>query len=138
MILVIDTDVMFAAFDSPHGASRRLLDRVLDGQTVMAVSVPLMLEYEAVLTRPQNLARFGLRHDEVMEALDDLVSMILPVGIDVSWRPVANDPDDDHLIETAINGGVSLIASLKLSDLRTPAARFGITVARPADILRSL
>ena len=138
MILVVDTDVLFAAFDSPHGASRQLLGAVLDGKAVMAASVTLMVEYEAVLTRPANLVRFGLGREEVCEALDDLASLIRPVGIDVLWRPVANDPDDDHLIETAINGGVSLIASFNLSDMRTPAARFGITVARPADILRSL
>jgi len=138
MLLVIDTDVLFAAFDSPHGASRRLLDAVIDGKAVMAASVTLMVEYEAVLTRPANLARFGLSREEVCEALDDLTSLIRPVGIDVLWRPVANDPDDDHLIETAINGGVSVIASFNLSDMLAPAARFGITVTRPAQIIRSL
>ena len=55
MRLVLDTDVMVAAVQSPTGASRRLLLAGVDGQFEIAVSVPLMLEWEAVLKRPNVL-----------------------------------------------------------------------------------
>ena len=57
MRVVLDTDVLLAAFVSPHGASRQWLSGVLRGEVEVMVSVPLVLEYEAVLVRPENLRR---------------------------------------------------------------------------------
>lgn len=70
MRLVLDPDVIVAAFRSDQGAPRRLLLAALDGQVAMLASVPLMLEYEAVLKRPEQLAAIGLRADEVDIVLD--------------------------------------------------------------------
>ena len=134
--LVIDTDVMFAAFDSPTGASRRLVEMVIEGAVVMMASVALFLEYEAVLTRPESLKRFALSHDDVTGALDDLATCIRPVGFDFRWRPAAADPDDDLVLETAVNGCADLIASFNTRDLKESARRFGIEVERPAVLLR--
>ncbi len=53
MRLVLDTDVVVAALRSDRGASRQLVLAALDGRIEMLVSVPLVLECEAVLTRPQ-------------------------------------------------------------------------------------
>ena len=50
--VVLDTDVMVAGFASASGASRRLLLAVFDGKIRMLLSTPLLIEYEAVLTRP--------------------------------------------------------------------------------------
>ena len=58
--LVLDTDVVFAAFHSPAGASRRLFLEILDGKALLLLSATLMVEYEAVLTRPGNLKKFGI------------------------------------------------------------------------------
>jgi predicted nucleic acid-binding protein len=60
------------------------------------------------------------------------------VALDFRWRPAAGDPDDDMIIETAINGGADLIATFNISDMRAGAARFGIAVERPAAVLRRL
>ena len=49
--VVIDTNVLYAALHSRRGESRRLLDDVFDGALIPHVSVPLVLEYEAVLVR---------------------------------------------------------------------------------------
>ena len=136
LLLVLDTDVMFAAFDSPIGASRRLVEMVLDGTAVMIASVALFLEYEAVLTRPESLRRFDLSRADVTDVLDHLSTRIRPTGFDFRWRPAAADPDDDLVLETAVNGCADIIASFNIKDLRDPASRFGIDVERPAVILR--
>lgn len=57
MPLVLDTDVLVAALRSDQGASRQLLMAALEHRVDMLVSVPLILEYEAVLTRPEHLKR---------------------------------------------------------------------------------
>jgi predicted nucleic acid-binding protein len=55
MRLVLDTDVLVAAFRSERGASRALLLAALDASYTLLVSTALWLEYEAVLTRPEQL-----------------------------------------------------------------------------------
>jgi putative PIN family toxin of toxin-antitoxin system len=136
--LVLDTDVVFAAFHSPTGASRRLLLEILDGKALLLLSATLMVEYEAVLTRPGNLKKFGIGVADVLSVLDEIAGLCVPVAFDYRWRPSAADPDDDLVLETAINGAANAIASFNLADMRAGAAPFGITVERPVDILRRI
>lgn len=49
--VVLDTNVLYAALQSRRGASRRVVDLVLDEDLTAHVSVPLVLEYEEVLLR---------------------------------------------------------------------------------------
>lgn len=136
--LVIDTDVLFSAFNSPGGASRRLLLDILDGKAVLLLSTTLMVEYEAVLTRTHNLQQFGIGIADVLAVLDELALSCVPVAFDYRWRPSANDPDDDHVLETAVNGGADIAASFNLTDLAAAARPFGIAVQRPVEVLRRL
>ncbi|MFZ0275479.1 MAG: PIN domain-containing protein [Candidatus Sulfotelmatobacter sp.] len=78
---VLDTDVMVAAFRSDRGASRQLLLAALNRQFELLLSIPLMLEYEAVLTRAQHLAASGLSSSEVGRVLDDLAAVARPVRL---------------------------------------------------------
>ncbi|MCW2245776.1 putative PIN family toxin of toxin-antitoxin system [Azospirillum fermentarium] len=136
--IVLDTDVMFAAFQSQQGASRRLLLDMLDGGAHLLLSATLMVEYEAVLTRPGNLAKFGIDAADVLAVLDELALCCIPVAFDYRWRPGAVDPDDDLVLETAINGRADVIASFNLADMTAGAIPFGIRVERPSDVLRRL
>lgn len=70
--IVIDTDVLAAAVDSPAGASRQLLIELLDVRIQLVLSTALMLEYEVEIMRPERLARSRLMADGVREVLDDL------------------------------------------------------------------
>lgn len=130
--VIIDTDVMVAALCSDKGKSRELLLHIIDGAVAMGCSVPLFMEYEAVLTREKNLQRAGLSKDDVVYILDDLAGTIIPIGRHFNWRPIAQDPDDDLVIETAVNGNIKTIVSFNLKDMKVGAERFGIEVIRPA------
>ena len=80
--LVLDTDVVVAGFASAAGASRRLLLAALDGEVRLLLSTPLLLEYEAVLTRPPVLAMAGVTAEEVLAVLDGLAGGCAPVAFD--------------------------------------------------------
>ncbi|WP_342235327.1 putative toxin-antitoxin system toxin component, PIN family [Inquilinus sp. OTU3971] len=136
--LVIDTDVMVSAFESPSGASRQLMLDILDSKASLLLSVSLMLEYEAVLTRSATLARSGLSVAEVLEALDDLSGRCVPVAFDYRWRPAARDADDDLVVETAINGGADVIVTFNVGDMSDGAGQFGIAVERPGTVLKRI
>ena len=136
--LVLDTDVMVAGFASAAGASRRLLLAVLDGKVRLLLSTSLLLEYEAVLTRPSVLSMAGLSSEDVLAVLDELAGLCAPVAFDYRIRPGARDPDDDLVLETAVNGGADVIATFNVADLREGAARFGIAAERPCAVLRRI
>lgn len=129
---------MVAAVGSATGASRQLVIDVLDGRITMLLSASLMIEYEAVLSRPETLARSGITVEEVIEVLDELALRCTPVAFDYRWRPAAKDPDDDVVLETAVNGSADVIATFNVKDMAEAGAAFGIAVERPALVLRRI
>jgi putative PIN family toxin of toxin-antitoxin system len=138
MRLVLDTDVVVAALRSDRGASRRLLLAALEGRIEMLVSVPLVLEYEAVLTRPQLLKDADLTTGEVVAILDAILSTAIPVEMWFLWRPQLRDPSDEMVLETAVNGNADYLVTFNLRHLREAAGLFGIRAAVPGQIWRKI
>lgn len=102
----------------------------------LLVSTPLLIEYEAVLTRSEHLAASGATAEDVALILDDLAASAQPVRLDFLWRPIMRDADDEMVLETAVNGGADALATFNLADLSVAAARFGIPAMRPGDLLK--
>jgi len=134
MRLVLDTDVLVAAFRSDQGASRQLLLATFEGRVEMLVSVPLVLEYEAVLTRPQMLKEMAMTIGEVGVVIDAILTAAVPVEMRFLWRPQLKDPSDEMVLETAVNGYADYLATFNLRHLREAAALFGIRTAVPGQI----
>lgn len=103
----------------------------------MLVSVPLLLEYEAVLSRDGQLAATGLTLERLSEFLDYLVLLAEPVRLHYLWRPQLNDVADEMVLEAAINGQADCIVTFNTRDF-TAARRFGIEVVTPAEARRRL
>src|SRR5438128_688643 len=103
MKLALDTDVLVAAVRSRRGASRAWLRAVLTGEATLLLSVPLGLQYEAVLTRPEQLAAAGATVEQVMALLDILCALCRPVEISFLWRPMLRNADDEMVLEVAVN-----------------------------------
>jgi predicted nucleic acid-binding protein len=122
---------MAAALRSDQGASRQLLVMALDGAFDLLVSVPLMIEYEAVLTRPEHLEAIGLAAGEVNEILDAVAKVACPVRLRFLWRPRLKDPADEMVLETAVNGGADRLVTFNVRHLADAARDFGIRVVRP-------
>jgi len=135
---VLDTDVMVASLRSDRGASRQLLLAALNQQFELLLSVPLILEYEAVLTRPQHLAACGLSIAEVGRVLDDQAAVARPVRLAFRWRPRLSDADDDMVLETAINGSASAIVTFNQCDFVPGAKGFNCAVILPATALQQI
>ena len=54
----------------------------------MVATVALFLEYEAVLTRPEHLAKAGITVAEAEIVLDVLAAVAEPVEPHFLWRPI--------------------------------------------------
>lgn len=138
MRLLLDTAAMVAAIRSDSGASRRLLIAALEQRMTLLASVPLMIEYQAVMTRSEHLEASGLSVEDVNALLDAVAAVVEPVRLAFLWRPVARDPNDDMVLEAAVNGRADAIVTFNLRDFRGAAERFGITVLSPAGALKEL
>ncbi len=135
MNFVLDTNVLVAAIRSPKGASAEILRRVLTGQEKVLCSVPLFMEYESVLLRPEHLAAAGAQAPEVINVLDVLAGVVVRVEIQFLWRPQLKDPNDDLVLELAVNGqglgdAVTIITSNQ-KDFLPQARKFGVDVITP-------
>lgn len=138
MRIVLDTSVMVAAIRSDSGASRRLLRGALTRRFSLVASVPLMIEYEAVMTRAQHLAASQLSAEDVGVLLDAVSAVAEPVKLAFLWRPTLRDPDDDMVLETAVNGRADTIVTFNLRDFGKAVARFGIVAMPPGEALKTL
>jgi putative PIN family toxin of toxin-antitoxin system len=138
MLSVLDTGVVVAAVLSPTGASRYLLREVGLGHLSAAASVPLMLEYEAVLKRPETLKRAGGSVVDMDVILDQLAATMRRVAIWYLWRPRLRDRDDDMVLETAANAGATHLVTFNLRDFGDEPASFGIELCLPSDLARRL
>jgi len=136
--IVLDTDVMVAALRSNTGASRQLLIFALTKRFELLLSVPLMLEYEAVLKRPEHLRTASATRDNIDAILDALGAAGVPVIPNFSWRPELTDPGDEMVLEAAVNGQADLIVTFNVAHLRHAARRFGIRAIRPPEALSIL
>lgn len=135
MNYVLDTNVLVAAVRSPAGASAEILRRVLHRKVGALCSVPLFMEYEAVLMRQEHLAAAGAHADQVSNLLDALAGVVIRVEIQFLWRPQLRDPNDDLVLELAVNGqglgdSVAIITSNQ-KDFLPQVAKFGIGVMTP-------
>ena len=135
MRLVIDTSVVIAALRSRSGASNALLIDLLGGSGTWLCSVPLFLEYEAVMLRPDFRLATGYSSAELLGFLTDVATRIEPVELFFLWRPELTDANDEMVLETAVNGGADRIVTHNVRDFRKAAARFGIRAVSPRDLL---
>jgi len=130
---------MVAAIRSERGASRRLLRTALEGQGLrLLVSVPLLIEYEAVMTRPEHLRAARLTTDDIGALLDAVAAVAEPVGLAFLWRPVLPDADDDMVLETAMNGRAYGIVTFNRRDFEASVRRFGMAVLSPGEAVSRL
>jgi putative PIN family toxin of toxin-antitoxin system len=133
--VVLDTNVLVAGIRSRSGASFELLSRVGTGQFEVAVSVPLVLEYEDALVR--SISASPLSERDVTELVDYVCSVAVRQEIFFLWRPQLRDSGDDLVLEIAVASNCDAIVTHNVRDF-AGAERFGIRVVDPRTFLVDL
>jgi putative PIN family toxin of toxin-antitoxin system len=134
---VVDTNVLVAARRSRIGASNVLFRMADEGAFQMLASVPLFLEYEAVLTRSEHLAATGSDIESVRGFLGYLAGIVEPVRLHYLWRPQLIDVADEMFLETAINGRADCVVTFNSGHFG-PASKFGIQIFSPSQFTKRL
>jgi putative PIN family toxin of toxin-antitoxin system len=128
---VLDTDVIVAAMRSPTGASAAILRSVRHRQATLLLNVPLSLEYEAVCQRADHRLAAGLKEQHVEMFLDVVIAMAEPVETHFLWRPQLHDPNDEMVLEVAVNGQANALVTFNLRDFGDVPSRFGVELLLP-------
>ncbi len=88
--------------------------------------------------RSEQRAVHGLDDKQIERFLAALASAIEPVTVHIAWRPQLRDPSDEMVLEAAVNGRANAIATFNTKDFTSAAARFGVSVLRPAQLLERI
>ncbi len=130
--VVLDTNVLVAAFRSKRGAANHLLMNLDDEQFKIAISNPLLFEYEEVLKRPE-MSEF-ISHEDVDRAIENIQLIAQEYEIFFLWRLLAADPDDAFILELAVRSNAKYIITYNSKDFAS-AADFDITLITPRGFL---
>ena len=133
--VVLDTNVLIAGLRSAAGASFQLLQRLGGEAFTLCVSVPLVLEYEAVAKRQSR--ELGLSYADIDDVLDYVCRIAEPHAIFYLWRPFLPDPRDDLVLELAVEAQAGCIVTHNLRDF-AGTEQFGIDILSPGAFLRRL
>jgi putative PIN family toxin of toxin-antitoxin system len=136
--IVLDTSVLVAGLRSRNGPNNALLRKVALGEVTLLCTPPLFLEYEDVLKRPEQIAVHGLSRAQVDDFMEELAAIIVPVDVHFQWRPQVADPNDEMVLEAAINGHADALVTNNLRDFAGIASRFDIAVLSPVQMLRKV
>jgi putative PIN family toxin of toxin-antitoxin system len=136
MRVVLDTNVLVAAARSRRGASFALLSLIPSPEFVPCLSIGLYSEWQAVLTRAENLPK-GLTSDDALGFVRYLASQSHLQEIHFLWRPCLPDPDDDMVLELAYSAGCQHIITHNMSDY-LGSETFGVTPITPDEFLNRI
>ncbi|HMO05531.1 MAG TPA: putative toxin-antitoxin system toxin component, PIN family [Kiritimatiellia bacterium] len=133
--VVIDSNVYIAALRSRRGPSFRLLSLIGRDLFDISLSVPLVLEYEAVARRDR------WKGKPAWGGISDIIDYMCQVGrrhkIHYLWRPREKDPKDDMVLEVAVAGHCEVIVTYNKRDFRE-AAKHGLQLMTPKEFLMKL
>lgn len=134
--IVIDTNIVISAQRSQRGASAKLISLIGTGLFEIHVSIPLVLEYEEVLTRYRT--SLGLSQDDVEDLVDAFCALsIHHEKIHFRWRPFLPDQKDEFILDLAVVARSDYIITYNQKDF-VGVERFGVKVSDPKTFLQAI
>jgi len=128
--IVLDTNVFVSALRSRRGASFAILQRIGEAWQPL-ISVPLVLEYEAV----------GQRLGIPVSTVDAIVRAFCFIGRETNVhfrvRPFLPGPGDEFVLELAVAGTADAIVTHNVRHF-AGVERFGVRVLTPSEFLRKI
>lgn len=128
MRVVLDTNVLIAAFVSRGGQCAQLLEHCVQAHEIVT-SAGLLDEYEEKLVR-----KFRLSADVASSNVALLRSLMDVVDPPPLAIPICRDPDDDLVLATAVAGCVAIVTGDK--DLLVLGSYGAIQIKSPGDFTR--
>ncbi|MFH1350263.1 MAG: putative toxin-antitoxin system toxin component, PIN family [Pseudomonadota bacterium] len=128
--IVLDTNVLISALLF-GGNPRKILDLVISGSIDCTLSMEILDELKDVLKRP----KFGFSSDACLQIVEELHGICEIVSPSVRIDVIRPDPDDNRVLECALEAQADFIISgdPHLLDL----GKFNkVTILNPSDYLK--
>ncbi|MEL6815767.1 MAG: putative toxin-antitoxin system toxin component, PIN family [Cyanobacteria bacterium J06598_3] len=137
MRIVLDTNILVAAARSQRGAAYAIIEQLPSTRFEIALTVPLYVEYQAVLTRPDVMTK-QYTEDDALGFAQYLCSIAHQQDIYFLWRPWLKDPKDDMVLEAALASQSQYIVTHNLKDFinKDIENNFGIYPVSPQNFLK--
>ncbi len=120
-----------AAVRSPAGASAAILRSIRKRRATLLLSVPLALEYEAVCRNADHRLAARLSERQVDTFVSGVIAMAEPVETHFLWRPQLRDPNDEMVLEVAVNGRADALVTFNRRDFGNVPNQFGVELLLP-------
>jgi putative PIN family toxin of toxin-antitoxin system len=111
MIVVLDTNVIVSALLSSKGAPAEIIRRWEAGEFDVAISPPLLSEFERVLNYPRVKKYLKHSDEEIATFLKHLGTTVITVYPQIKLEVIKADPDDDRVLECALEASAVYIVS---------------------------
>jgi putative PIN family toxin of toxin-antitoxin system len=134
---VLDTASFVTAGRSSGGAAEEVLRMIFRDEVVALMDFKLGLEYREVALRPDVNAS-ALNRGERLELIEGLEAFSEPVEVLIKNRPLTSDPNDDMVMDVAINGGAEALVTGNTKHFAGAGKRFGIPVLSPTELLEQI
>ncbi len=134
-LIILDTNVILSSLQSNKDKAFELISQVGTGMFDCAVSVPLILEYEAVLKN--HLDKGIISDSDIEDFIDYLCTAGIKTRIFYLWRPYLKDQFDDHVLELAISAGAERVITYNKKGFRR-AEGLGIRIQTPREFLAEM
>jgi predicted nucleic acid-binding protein len=131
-VTVFPLDRANEALLGPEERCHRPLPELPVTRFQVAVSVPLALEYEAVLLR--HAAELGVAPAEAVGVVNYLCQVAHHQEVHFIWRPALTDPGDEFILELAVAARCAAIVTHNVRDFKG-AKPFGVQVLTPGQFL---
>ena len=131
MRVVLDTNILISAFVFPGGSPESVFRLALEERMEIVTSPALLAEFARVLTD-----KFEWESAMVEQAVAQVARVAAVVRPSESVEMIAEDPDDDRVLEAAAEGSVEAIVSGDRHLLKLRTWR-GVRIQRAGTFLAS-
>ena len=116
MLVIIDTNVIFQGLDTDKGASYKILELLYQRKINIALSYPVICEYQDVLKRSENLERLCLSEKEINDFLAFISYIAFPFDPTFMMRPNLRDEKDNIFAELAFVANADYLITNNVRD----------------------
>lgn len=134
MIVTLDTNVILAALLSQAGASHLILNLIIEEKLSIALSTPVVLEYDEVLNRKEILKQLKISGSQIEDVLDLLVLLADKYSIYYRLRPNLLDENDNLFVECAFTSNSHYLITSNIRDFKRGELKsYPFNVITPGD-----
>jgi putative PIN family toxin of toxin-antitoxin system len=126
--IVLDTALFVTAVRSSDGAAGDVLRGIFREELVPLMNLKLGLEYRDVSLRPEHVRESALSKREILELIEAVEAFAEPVEVVVRDRPLSPNPNDNMILDLAINGRAEALVTCNTKHFLAAGKRLGIPV----------